>query len=203
MSEQGTQEWRDERSGHVTASRICDVLTKPRKGQKESTTRANYRAQLVCEILSGKAIQDEYQSYDMRRGTELEPNARIEYELRGHDVETVGFVKHPKLERAGCSPDGMVGTDGMVQFKCPKSAKHLEWLMAGIVPIEHRPQMYFEMSCTGRHWNDFVSYDPNLTGHELFVVRLKRDDAEIEVIEKEVVKFNAEVDEIIAKLPKG
>ena len=201
MTEQGTQAWRDERSGHVTASRISDVMAKPRKGQKSSTTRDNYRAQLVCEILSGKPADDEFMSWDMKRGIELEPAARIEYELKtGYDIETAGFTLHPKLQRAGCSPDALIGPDGLAQFKCPKSATHISWLMAGLVPTEHRPQMYFEMACTGRQWSDFVSYDPNLSGHELFIARLRRDDVEIADIEMEVVRFNAEVDEIVAKL---
>lgn len=202
--EQGTAEWRDARSGHVTASRIGDILTKPRKGQKDSATRANYRAQLVCEILSGKPIQDDFQTWDMKRGIELEPNARVEYEMAtGQDVEIVGFVVHPKLPRAGCSPDGLVGKEGLCQFKCPKSATHIKWFLDGIVPAEHRPQMYFEMACAGRAWSDFVSYDPNLTGHELFIRRLPRNDAEISEIELEVQRFNAEVDEIVGRLSDG
>ena len=200
--EQGTPQWRDMRSGKITASRISDVLTQPRKGQKESVVRSNYRAQLVCEILTGKAVQDEFQSYDMKRGIELEPYARAEYEIRRKTVvEKVGFVSHPSIARAGASPDGLIGTDGLCQFKCVKTAKHLDWIMAGMVPTEHRGQMYFEMACTGRQWSDFVSYEPNLPDqHQLFIVRLKRDDAEIAEIENEVRKFNAEIDEIINKL---
>ena len=61
--------------------------------------------------------------------------------------------------------------------------------------------MYFEMSCTGRKWADFVSYEPNLPPHlQLFIVRLERDEVAIAEIETEVQKLNAEIDEIIAKL---
>jgi hypothetical protein len=204
MSEQGTQEWRDERAGHVTASRISAVKAKPRsKGQSEATTRANYRAQLICETLSGKATEDEFESWDMKRGREVEPQARIEYELRCKErIQTVGFVKHPRITRAGASPDALVGDKGLAQFKCPKSATHLEWLLSGVVPMEHRPQMYFEMAVTGREWCDFVSYDPNMTGHELFVKRLMRDEGEIQLIENEVEKFLAEMDAMLNVLRK-
>lgn len=203
--EQGTAEWKDARCGKVTASRISDVLTKPRKGQKESAVRANYRAHLICELLTGRPVQDEFQTWDMKRGTELEPTARVEYELkRGVMVQTVGFVQHPRIASAGCSPDGLIGADGLAQFKCPKTATHLGWLMAGIVPVEHRPQMQFEMSCTGRQWSDFVSYEPNLPDHlQLFIVRLKRDEAAIAEIENEVVRFLAEISDIIGKLPES
>lgn len=202
MTDQGTQAWRDERSGKITASRIDGVLTKPRKGQKESAVRSNYRAQLVCEILTGKAVEDQFQSWDMKRGLELEPRARAEYEIKtGTVLETVGFVPHPTIPRAGASPDGLVGTEGLVQFKCVKTAKHLDWLMEKIVPVEHRGQMYFEMACTGRQWSDFVSFEPNLPEHlQLFVIRLKSDDVKILEIENEVRKFNSEIDDIINRL---
>lgn len=203
--EQGTLAWKDARAGNVTASRISDVMTKPRKGNKESSVRANYRAQLICERLTDKSQENEYQSYDMRRGTELEPFARAEYELRhGVMVNKVGFVKHPTIKMAGCSPDGEIGIDGLLQIKCPKNAIHLDYLLTGIVPVEYRSQMWFEMACTGRQWSDFVSYNSNLPDHlQLFVVRLKRDDGEIAIIEEEVLKFNAEIEEIIVNLPKS
>jgi hypothetical protein len=199
--EQGTAGWHEARLGHVTASRISDVLTKPRKGQRESITRRNYRGELVAQILSGKA-QEDFQTWEMRRGLELEPFARAEYEIkRGLIVTKIGFIKHPSVPRCGASPDGFVGEDGLVQFKAPKTAIHLDYLMAKIVPAEYRPQMLLELSVTGRQWNDFCSFDPNMPDHlQLFVVRLKRDETEIAEIENEVMKFNAEVDEIIAKL---
>jgi len=199
---QGTTEWKDARAGNITASRTGDVLTKPRKGQRESVVRANYRAQLICERLTGKAQEGEFQSWDMKRGLELEPYARAEYEIKtGTVIELAGFVPHPSIPHAGASPDGLIGTDGLVQFKCVKTAKHLDWLMEKIVPVEHRGQMYFEMACTGRKWSDFVSYEPNLPGNlQLFIARLPRDEVAIQEIEIEVQKLNAEIDEIIAKL---
>ncbi len=202
MNDQGTQAWKDERAGNITASRIGDVQTKPRKGQRESTVRRNYRAQLICEILTGKAVEDQFQSWDMKRGIELEPRARVEYEIKaGVIVDKCGFIPHHSIPRAGASPDGLIGQDGLVQFKCVKTATHLDWLMEKIVPVEHRGQMYFEMACTGRKWSDFVSYEPNLPQQlQLFVARLSRDEAEIAEIETEVRKLNAEIDEIIQRL---
>lgn len=204
MSEQGTQTWRDERSGRVTASRISDVMAKPMKGRAESSTRRNYRAQLICEILSGKPVEDQFVSWDMKRAIELEPLARAEYELaRDAIVHTAGFIPHPRIARAGASPDGLIDPGGMVQFKVPKTATHLDWLMAKVVPTEHKDQMFFEMACTGRQWSDFVSYERNLPAHlQLFVVRLNRDEVAIAEIENEVIRFSAEIDEIISKLPK-
>lgn len=202
--QQGTAEWRQSRCGFVTASRICDVMRKPRRGQTESTSRKAYMAQLVAERLTGKPQAQEFESWDTRRGNELEPIARAEYEIkRGVMVATVGSVPHPSIALASASPDGLVGEDGMVQIKAPRTHVHLDYLMAGTVPAEYRPQMYFELACTGRKWSDFVSYDQTLPDHlQLFVVRLNRDEAEIALIETEVLRFLAEIDEIISKLPR-
>lgn len=204
-AEQGTQAWYDARAGHVTASRIKDVLTKPRKGQKDSSVRKAYMAQLICERLTGKSLEEERGNFfDIRRGVNLESAARVEYEMRrGVVVDTAGFVKHPSLPMAGCSPDGLIGKIGMVQLKAPRRHVHLDWIMSGVVPGEHKDQMLFELSChPEREWNDFVSYVEDLPPHlQLFVVRLPRDPVKIEEIEAAVAKFNAEIDEIIAKLP--
>jgi putative phage-type endonuclease len=200
--EQGTDAWRQDRCGHITASRIADVLTKPRKGQKESSVRKNYLAELLCERLTGKVREDGFQSWEMKRGTELEPFARSEYELKTSEfITNVGFIKHPKIERAGASPDGLVGKDGLIQIKCPKRATHLEWLTNRIVPVEHRPQMLWEMACTGRQWCDFVSYNPDFPDSlQLFIARYKRDDLEVLEVENEVIRFDLEIQEAIRDL---
>ncbi len=203
--EQGTQAWYDARAGHVTASRIKDVLTKPRKGQKDSAVRKAYMAQLIGERLTGKSLEEERGNFfDIRRGNNLESTARVEYEMRkGVIVDTAGFVKHPTLTMAGCSPDGLVGQKGLVQLKAPRRHVHLDWIMAGVVPSEHKDQMLFELSChPERDWNDFVSYVDDFPAHlQLFVARLPRDPVKIEEIDAAVAKFNAEIEEIIAKLP--
>jgi hypothetical protein len=206
--EQGTQEWRDARLGFLTASRIHDVLTKPRKrGQEESSSRRNYKAQLVCEILSGKLSKDDQiETWWMKRGTELEPDARVEYEMRnGVMVQTCGFVQHPRIPRYGCSPDGLIGDDGLMQIKCLSRANHIECLTSGI-PSELKEQMVAELSVTGRAWNDFVSYHPEFPDKmKLYVKRVYRKD-ELPLIEKmeaEAVIFNKEVDAMLAQLRQG
>jgi hypothetical protein len=71
-------------------------------------------------------------------------------------------------------------------------------------PVEHCAQMLAEMSCTGRDWVDFVSYDPRLPEHlQLFVRRYNRDDKLIAGLEAEVANFNAEIDQVLKALPPG
>lgn len=198
--EQGTQLWKDARAGCATASCVANLFVKARK--ENQGARANYRAKIICEILTGRVQEDEINSYQIRQGKEREPDARTMYELQSPEpIITVGFIKHPTIERYGASPDMLVGKNGLCQIKCPTRAVHLSWLMTGIVPKEHKPQMYAEMDCCDRQWNEFCSYNPDFPETmQLFRVRLERNEGEIEKIRTEVRKFNAEIDSIISRL---
>lgn len=196
---QGTAEWMAEKCGNVGASRVADVMAKIKTG--EAAARRNYRAEIVCELLTGK-VQESYCSPDMQRGTDLEPLARAAYEIsRNVMVEQSGFILHPTVSRSGASPDGLVGEDGLCEIKCPKAATHIDYILDGVVPSQYQPQMLWQMACTRRKWCDFVSYHPELPEElQLFVVRFLRDDKRIAELEDAVTQFNKEVDETLAKL---
>lgn len=200
--EQGTPYWKAVRCGLVTASRCADVLAWLKKGGEKSERR-NYRSQVVVEILTGVPTEQRI-TREMQWGIEQEPFARAAYELdRDVMVEIAGFVLHPDVARFGASPDGLVGSEGLVQIKCPNTSTHLAWMMAGVIPLEHAPQMLAEMACTGRLWNDFVSYDPRLPEHlQLFIRRMDRNETFIAQLETEVVRFNAEIEEMLEQLPQ-
>jgi YqaJ-like recombinase protein len=198
---QGSREWLQARCGNVTASRCGDVVAMTKKG--EAAARRDYRTEIISEILTGRPYP-QYVTQEMRWGIEQEPFARAAYEMqRNVLVEICGFIPHPSIDRFGASSDGLVGDDGLVQIKCPNTTTHLSWLMAGVVPIEHMPQMLAEMSCTQRAWCDFVSYDPRLPEHlQLFVRRFERDAKLIAALEREVEHFNAEIDQVLHALPQ-
>lgn len=211
--EQGTPEWLAARAGRVTASRICDVLSRAKDRKSEGATRRKYRAQLIAEILSGRPQQDSYTNGAMENGTELEPLARGTYmAMKGVDVEPIGLVIHPTIapsERCpepAASPDGLVDGiegEGLVQFKCPEPQTHIDYRLDGSIPAKYLQQMQWEMACTGRKWCDFVSYCPTFDGElGLYVARVDRDDAEIQRIAAEVIQLRREVDEVIERLTK-
>lgn len=189
---QGSDAWKQLRLGKVTASRVADVIAKTKSGY--SASRANYMAQLIAERLTG-VVADSYVNDAMRHGTETEPEARSAYEFyQGATVEQVAFAAHPKIDQAGCSPDGLVGSDGLVEIKAPNTATHLETLLDQKIPSKYVPQMMFQMACTGRQYCDFVSYDPRMPEHmRLFVKRLHRDETKIREIEEEVAAFLLEM----------
>jgi len=196
---QGTDEWLSIRLGKVTASRVADVIARTKTGP--SASRANYMAELVAERLTG-ARGETFTNAAMQWGTDNEPEARLAYEFRTDvTVEQVGFIAHPSIEMSGASPDGLAGTDGLVEIKCPNTATHIETLLTGTIPAKYETQMLWQMACTGRAWCDFASFDPRLPEEmRLFVKRFDRDDKRIAEMEEQVREFLFELDTTVRRL---
>jgi len=195
--EQGSPEWKAARLGRLTASCVADatdVLKSGKPGAKQST----YMGKLIAERLTGIVVE-KYQNDLMRWGTAQEPEARSLYAfLCGIDVETVGFIDHPSIAMSGASPDGLVGTDGLIEIKCPSTSTHVDTLVSQAIPEEYVKQIDWQLACTGRQWCDFVSYDPRLPPHlSIFIKRRERDEAAIAALEASARKF---LDEIAAKI---
>lgn len=198
MIEQGTPEWFAQRLGKLTASRMADVLATTKSGP--SASRKNYLAQLVAERMT-RQVGESFTNAAMQWGTEHEPLARAEYEIiTDATVDQVAFIDHPEIEWCGASPDGLV-MDGLVEIKCPSTATHIEYLLAGKPPAKYVPQMALQLACTRRQWCDFVSYDPRMPEeHRLFIVRYRPEPGYLETIEKEARAFLGEVQEVIDRL---
>ena len=199
MEQRNDPAWWAARLGKVTASRVADVIAKTKSGY--SASRDNYMADLIVERLTGQKVSN-FSNAAMEWGVEQEPHARAAYSAAtGELVEEVGFIDHPRIVNSGASPDGLVGDDGLVEFKCPATATHLDTLLAGEAPSKYIPQMQWQMACTNRAWCDFVSYDPRLPEHlRMFVKRVERDDAHIKMLESEVTKFLTELEEKLTQL---
>lgn len=193
MIEQGTDAWRQQRLGKVTASRIADLTARTKTGWGAS--RANYLAELLVERLTGEPTVG-FQSAAMQWGTEQEPEARAAYQfMRDCAVEECGFFDHPRIAMAGASPDGLVGDDGLVEIKCPNTATHIETLQGAAIPAKYIGQVQWQMACTGRAWCDWVSFDPRMPASmRLFVQRIERDAKMIGELEKQVCDFLTELD---------
>lgn len=197
--EQGTAAWMQLRCGKVTASRMADVMATIKTG--EAASRANYRAELVAQRLTGQ-LEAGFTNAAMVWGTETEPFARATYEIKyGVIVEEVGFVPHPTIMMSGASPDGLVGSDGMIEIKCPNTATHIAFLLDGKIPLKYQLQMAWQMACCGRQWVDYASFDPRMPEYlRLKVVRYAATEAGIPAIEAAVRQFIAEVDSTVAAL---
>jgi hypothetical protein len=198
--EQGSADWLHLRCGCVTSSRVYDAIHKLKRGDY-SKERENYMIEKLGEMLTGREA-DHYVSIPMDFGSENEPLARELYAMNTTlPVETCGYFRHPKIERAGASPDALVGADGLLEIKVPNTATHLDYLIHDYVPPEYTAQMFWQMACTGRDWCDFVSYDPRLPIEQGFYMRrLERSGAVIAEMEGEVERFLDELNALAAKL---
>lgn len=199
-AEQGTPEWMQERAGHATTSRFADILATIKSG--EAASRRNYRTHLVTERITGLPVET-YHNTAMQWGNDHQEEARraIENEL-GEIVQPSPFIKHPKHEWVGCSPDGLIGLDGGAEIKCPYvSTIHIETVQRDIVPSEYIAQIQGGMWVTGRSWWLFASYDKRMPGRlKLYTKRVDRDERYIELLQESVLLFLREVEEATERL---
>lgn len=192
--------WLLDRTGKFTASRASDLMAKTKSGP--SASRGNLIALLAVERLTGQPVET-YQNAAMQRGIETEAEARDAYSFaKGVAVDEAGFVPCADLPNTGCSPDGLVGEDGLVEIKCPASmAKHLDALRTGAHAVEYRWQLQHQLMVTGRAWVDAASYDPRFPEHlQLAVKRVERDEAAIAELRAEITKADAEVTALVEEL---
>lgn len=92
----------------------------------------------------------------------------------------------------GASPDGLIGSDGLLEIKVPFSREQHHTYGNG--PGSAMWQVQGQLMCTGRAWADFVSFDPSERPElQLFTTRVQRDHAMIEALAKKLVEFADEV----------
>ncbi|MDI1301985.1 MAG: YqaJ viral recombinase family protein [bacterium] len=197
--EQGSPEWHKERAGVITASMFETARAKlksgPNKGQPTSAA-LDYAFRLAVERISGSPLDEGFQTWQMKRGNELEPAARMEHEIQsGLLVKRVGLVLTD--DRVfGASADGFIEEDGGSEYKCflaPEKLRsfHIDNDASGIMD-----QVQGCMWITGRKWWHIGMYCPALepVGKQLWWQEFKRDDNHIEEMESELWQFKLLVD---------
>ena len=191
-------EWLVQRIGKVTASRAKHVIDYTAKGAS-TQKRLDYLYEIVTQRLTGQQTPT-YVNAAMQWGIDQEGFARQAYVAKtGYTVDLVGFIQHPRL-MCGASPDGLIGMDGGVEFKCPSSVNHASTILNGM-PDDHMPQIQMQMWMAGLQWVDFVSYDPRFPVEQsMYIERVFRDEKYINDLEAEVVKFLNEVETAIETL---
>lgn len=197
---QGSPEWFALRAGKFTASKFSDLMATLRNGNP-AQSRENLIWDVAVERMTGRKM-DSFQSGWMARGIELEPEARSQYEVANMTtVEEVGIVIHPAYPYVSCSPDGLVGDDGLVEIKCLTAANHGKALLHGKHADDYQWQVQGQMWITGRSWCDVVAYHPDFPIElQLATVRVERSDGLIADLEESCIKANEEVEKVIAQL---
>lgn len=191
--EQGTPEWFACRLGIPTASDFAYVLASGKSGG-ESKTRRTYMLKLLGELMTGEPA-DNFTNVHLNRGKEMEAAAREAYVAQtGNVVTRTGFVRRGDV---GCSPDGLIGENGILEIKTKLPHLQLEVLLKDGVPGEHIAQIQGQIFVTDRKWVDFVSYWPHLP---LVIKRVERDDEYIKKLRYGLQAFNQELKELALKV---
>lgn len=190
--EQCSPEWFELRAKKMTASH-ANTIQANGKGLK------TYITDMMAESYSS-AEPENYTNAHMERGNELEPMAREVYELENDvKVEQVGFIERD--EYSGCSPDGLVGDEGMIEIKCHADKKHFRLILNGSDELDKKyiDQMQMQMLVAGREWADMVCYNPNFKQSSL-VFRIEADEAMFKKLEAGLAKGKELINEIENKL---
>lgn len=159
---QGSDEWLAARRGLVTASVVGQLVTASTLKVASNDYSRGLTATLVAERITGH-IDPVYVSDDMMRGTMEEPIARAKYAEHHAPVTEVGFIVRAEDGwTLGYSPDGLVGSDGLIEVKSRKAKKHLQTILSDAVPAENLAQIQAGLLVTGRAWCDYISFSAGM-----------------------------------------
>lgn len=153
---------------HAAADAAPKVLT-----VADNDTARGLITTLAAERITGHVEETPF-TRDMERGVMAEPFAQDAYtERTGNLVEHVGFiVRRFDGYSIGYSPDGLVGDDGLTEWKAPRAKGHINTVLADEVPAQYMAQCQTALLVTGRKWIDFVSFHGGLP---LFIKRVHPD----------------------------
>jgi predicted phage-related endonuclease len=183
---QGSDAWHDQRRGILTASVVGQLITAKTRRVADNMSSRALTAQLVAERLTGYT-DPTYIGDDMLRGHWAEEAARDKYaEVCGCTVVEMGFLLRTEdTWQLGLSPDGLVGSAGLIEIKAPRPKEHLRTILADEVPDQYMPQCQAALLVSGRAWLDYISYSggmpmwhkrvlPDPEWHEAIVVACER-----------------------------
>lgn len=189
---QGSPEWFAARLGIPTSSQFSTILANGRGGAP-SKTRQTYLYKLAGEILTGEPM-DSFSNVHTERGHEMEPDARQLYAfIRDCEPTLIGFITNGQK---GCSPDSLIGDDGMLEIKTKLPHLLLAAHEQGGFPSEHKAQCQGQLWIAEREWVDLICYWPRM---QPLIVRAHRDEAFIKEMSGEVDRFNDELASLVAK----
>jgi exodeoxyribonuclease (lambda-induced) len=196
--EQRSNEWFEQRAGRFTASEIYKLMGVKGLG----LTGEDYAFQKACEIVFGRNEDDNFMSFDMQRGVELEPIAFEKFkDINFYDVKNAVFF--PFGESAGASPDGLVNDDSILEIKCPKPLKIFGLINGDEIDKNYLFQMQMQMLCTNSvrcYFFNYGIYNGIEIYHEIIV---ERDEAVIEKIKERIIEATKLRDEYVVNLKKN
>lgn len=199
---QGSDEWHQARCGLITASEVKLLLTPTLKRADNDKSRAHLwelAAQRITNYVEPSFVTD-----DMLRGHEEEFHARQLYAEKYATVEEVGFVTNDGFGfTLGCSPDGLVGQDGLIEVKSRRQKYQVQTIVEhwreGTPPIDYILQVQTAMIVTDRAWCDLISYSGGLPMIPMRIERChKFEQAILEACEAAETKISEIIEDFFA-----
>lgn len=186
---QGSDEWHEARRGLLTASEMGLIVTPTLKSAANAKSRAHVY-ELLAQRISGY-VEPSYIGDDMLRGWDDEITARDLYVEHFAPVTEVGFVTNDRWGfTIGCSPDGLVGDDGMIEIKSRRQKFQVQTIIEDAVPAEYMVQIQTSLLVTERRWCDFISYSGGLP---CAPIRVEPDPEYVEAITEAATAFEAAI----------
>lgn len=199
---QNTDEWQALRCGKATASKFSCIMA--HEGKAFGEPAKEYALKIALERVTGQRAQFGFKNDDMERGHEQEPIARMLYEdERFVDVQNGGFFDCGDY---GDSPDGLIGSDGILEVKSVIATTHYATLRRGSFDPSYRWQLIGHLDCTERDWVDFASFCSDFPeGRQLIVHRLWRHECtdELARLRTRRAEFLALVETITEELQRN
>ena len=215
---QRSDEWDRLRLGIPTSSNFDKIITPSRGNASEQwLTYANH---LLAERCLGRRV-DTYTSEHMERGAKVEDDARLWYEMdQGIDTEQIGFITTDD-GLVGCSPDFLVGDDGLGEIKCPKPATMIEYSMGALIELlrhtgedqdllaflvrfrnkttaeKYRPQLQGQLYVSDRDWTHVIAWHEEINP---LIAPIERDEKYIDKLEAELDRFSRYLDTVSARI---
>ena len=196
---QGTDEWLEARRGMLTASEVERIITPTLKVAQNGQSRKHVYA-IAAQRITGY-VEPSYFSDAMLRGHEDEVAARASYSRHYAPVDEAGLLVRDFGDfRLGYSPDGLVGTDGLIECKSRAQAFHVQTIAGGEMPPDFLIQVQSGLLVSARQWCDFISY---CGGMPMGVFRVFPDEGVQAAIIDAARAFEAQVAETIAKYSRN
>lgn len=177
---QNTDEWLALRAGVLTGSAMATVMAK--YGQAFGDPAKKLARRFAIERLTGEPAESgNYSNASMQRGHEFEALARDAYEREMMVTVTNGGFFTNDAGTVGDSPDGLVGSEGVFEAKCPLVDAHFACIERGAPDPAYKWQIQNHLWTPDRKWCDYVQFNPDFPeGKKLIIHRVYRDEAMIQ-----------------------
>jgi len=111
-------------------------------------------------------------------------------------VQRVGFITDDN-RTIGCSPDRLVGDEGLLEIKAPLPHTQVEYWISGEVNERFWPQLQGQLYVSQRSWVDIVCWHDVLPK---VVMRVEPDERFIQTLDRELRIFNFFIERVMEKI---